>query len=666
MSMNEAVLAAPRVAIAAAAPAGPDALEAGIGHALDALLAGQKADGHWVYELEADATIPAEYVLMVHYLGETPDLTLEARIARYLRRIQNADGGWPLFHEGRSDISASVKAYFALKMTGDDPLAPHMARARAAILAMGGAEASNVFTRTLLALYGVMPWQAVPMMPVEIMLLPQWFPFHLSKVSYWARTVIVPLLVLNSLRPQARNPRKTGIDELFAGSRESVRLPPRASHQHAGWYSLFRGADALLRTAEPVMPRGLRRRAIDAAKAFVRERLNGEDGLGAIFPAMANSVMMFDVLGIPPDDPDRAVARRSIDKLLVVHGDEAYCQPCLSPVWDTALAAHALLETGEPRATTAVGRALDWLRPLQVLDVRGDWTVRRPHVRPGGWAFQYANAHYPDVDDTAVVAAAMHRAARAAPAATDPNAEAVSRAIEWIVGMQSGNGGWGAFEPENTHLYLNNIPFADHGALLDPPTADVSARCLSMLCQTGAMPDQSEPAARALRYLLAEQMPDGSWFGRWGTNYIYGTWSALGALNAAGLGPDAPPVRRAAEWLAGIQNADGGWGEDGDSYKLEYRGYERAPSVASQTAWALLALMAAGQVEHPAVARGIDYLLHTQQADGLWREPRFTAVGFPRVFYLRYHGYARYFPLWALARYRNLQRSGKRQVAWGL
>ncbi len=479
--------------------------------------------------------------------------------------------------------------------------------------------------------------------------------------------MIVPLLVLNSLRPRARNPRKVGIDELFAGPRDAVRLPSRAPHQHAGWHALFRGADALLRTAEHVMPRGLRRRAIDAAKAFVRERLNGEHGLGAIFPAMANSVMMFDVLGIPPDDPDRAVARRSIDKLLVIHGDEAYCQPCVSPVWDTALAAHALLEASEPRATAAVKRALDWLHPLQVLDVRGDWTVRRPHVRPGGWAFQYANAHYPDVDDTAVVAAAMHRAAHADHAGrADPNAEAVARAIEWIVGMQSGNGGWGAFEPENTHLYLNNIPFADHGALLDPPTADVSARCLSMLCQTGATPDVSEPAARALQYLLAEQMPDGSWFGRWGTNYIYGTWSALCALNAAALGAEAPPVRRAAEWLVAIQNPDGGWGEDGDSYKLEYRGYERAPSVASQTAWALLALMAAGQAAHPAVARGVDYLLRTQDADGLWREPRFTAVGFPRVFYLRYHGYARYFPLWALARYRNLQRGGDRHVAWGL
>ncbi|QRQ84843.1 squalene--hopene cyclase [Cupriavidus oxalaticus] len=684
MSMNETAFAttAPPIRIAADPAFAPafgqqsaaQELDHGIGVAVDALLHQQRPDGHWVYELEADATIPAEYVLMVHYLGEAPDLALEARIARYLRRIQNADGGWPLFHDGRADVSASVKAYFALKMAGDDPQAPHMARARQAIHAMGGAEATNVFTRTLLALYGVMPWTAVPMMPVEIMLLPRWFPFHLSKVSYWARTVIVPLLVLNSLRPRARNPRGVGIGELFSNPRRSVGLAPRAPHQHAGWYNLFRGLDALLRVAEPAFPGLLRRRAIAAAQRFVRERLNGEDGLGAIFPAMANSVMMFDVLGVPADDPARAVARRSVERLLVEHGDEAYCQPCLSPVWDTALAAHALLETGEARAAAAVGRALDWLKPLQVLDVRGDWSVRRPRVRPGGWAFQYANAHYPDVDDTAVVAAAMDRYMRehAAPGRYD---EAAARAAEWIVGMQSGNGGWGAFEPENTHLYLNNIPFADHGALLDPPTADVSARCLSMLCQTGATPASSEPAARALRYLLAEQMPDGSWFGRWGTNYIYGTWSALCALNAAGLGPDAPAVRRAADWLAGIQNEDGGWGEDGGSYRLDYRGHEPAPSVASQTAWALLALMAAGAVQHPAVARGIGYLLRTQrppQEGGLWHEPRFTAVGFPRVFYLRYHGYARYFPLWALARYRNLQRGGddggggEGRVTWGL
>jgi len=666
-------LAVPKSSPAPVAAAEPDEmLDRAIGRATDALLARQKSDGHWVFELEADATIPSEYVLLVHYLGETADEKLEARIGRYLRRIQNADGGWPLFHEGASDVSASVKAYFALKMIGDSPEAAHMQRARAAIHRMGGAEASNVFTRTLLALYGVMPWRAVPMMPVEIMLLPQWFPFHLSKVSYWARTVIVPLLVLNSLRPQARNPRKIGIDELFIKPCQSTRMLPKAAHQSRLWFTVFSGLDAALRVAEPLFPRALRRRAIERARKFVVERLNGKDGLGAIFPAMANSVMMFDVLGVPADDPHRAIARESIEHLLVVHedADEAYCQPCLSPVWDTALGSHALLEVGEERASAAAERGLEWLRPLQVLDVRGDWISRRPDVRPGGWAFQYANDYYPDVDDTAVVVMAMDRAARAdAPVPLGQRerfAQSIARATEWIVGMQSSDGGWGAFEPENTHLYLNNIPFADHGALLDPPTADVSARCLSMLAQLGEMPERNPAAARSLHYLLAEQMPDGSWYGRWGLNYIYGTWSALCALNAAGLKPEAPEMQRAVNWLVGIQNPDGGWGEDGDSYKLDYRGYERASSTASQTAWALMGLMAAGAVSHPAVARGIAYLQATQQDDGFWAEARFTATGFPRVFYLRYHGYARFFPLWALARYRNLVRGGTRQVAWGM
>ncbi|MDN0084214.1 squalene--hopene cyclase [Crenobacter sp. SG2305] len=637
--------------------------------ALDALLAHQRDDGHWLFELEADATIPAEYVLLVHYLGETPDLQLEGRIASYLRRIQNADGSWPLFHQGQADISASVKAYFALKMIGDAPEAEHMQRARASILAQGGAEASNVFTRTLLALFGVMPWQAVPMMPVEIMLLPQWFPFHLSKVSYWSRTVLVPLLVLNSLRPQARNPRGIGIDELFGRPRQTVRLPRKAPHQRWLWFGAFRCLDAALRACEPLFPRRTRQRAIERAERFVRERLNGDNGLGAIFPAMANAVMMFEVLGIPRTDPSVMQARAAIDRLLVVREHEAYCQPCLSPVWDTALACHALLEIGSPRATDAAARGLAWLRPLQVLDVKGDWAVRRPHLRPGGWAFQYANAHYPDVDDTAVVAMALHRAAYVVDDkgqnGQQSSAESIARAAEWVAGMQSQNGGWGAFEPENTHFYLNNIPFADHGALLDPPTVDVSARCLSMLAQLEG--GTTGPSAQAaLRYVLAEQEADGSWFGRWGTNYIYGTWSALCGLNAAGLPADAPEMRRAVDWLIGIQNEDGGWGEDGDSYRLDYRGHMPAPSTASQTAWALLGLMAAGVAGHESVTRGIDYLVRTQEPDGNWPEERFTAVGFPRVFYLRYHGYARYFPLWALARYRNFRQDGARAIAWGL
>ncbi|CAB3678689.1 squalene--hopene cyclase [Trinickia soli] len=640
------------------------ALDVSIARATNAILADQRPDGHWVYELEADATIPAEYILLVHYLGETPNVELERKIVRYLRRIQLADGGWPLFTDGAMDVSASVKAYFALKMAGEREDADHMQRARAAILGAGGAQAVNVFTRILLALFGVVPWSAVPMMPVEITLLPQWFPFHLSKVSYWARTVIVPLLVLNARRPVAKNPRGVRIDELFLGDPSATGLLPRAGHQSRGWFAFFRVVDTVLRSVDGLFPKKTRERAIAAAVAFVDERLNGEDGLGAIFPAMANAVMMYDALGYGPDYPNRAIARASIEKLLAVGDEEAYCQPCLSPVWDTSLAAHALLETEEARAQEAALRGLQWLRPLQVLDVRGDWISRRPDVRPGGWAFQYANPYYPDVDDTAVVAAAMHRAA--ALTRSNVDREAIARAREWIVGMQSSDGGWGAFEPENTQFYLNNIPFSDHGALLDPPTADVSGRCLSMLAQLGELPGNSEPARRAYDYLLAEQESDGSWYGRWGMNYIYGTWTALCALNAAGLAHDDARIKRAVAWLISIQNEDGGWGEDGTSYKLDYRGYEQAASTASQTAWALLGLMAAGAVQEPAVARGIEYLMKTQRDHGLWDETRFTATGFPRVFYLRYHGYRKFFPLWALARYRNLKRDGRVRVIVGL
>ncbi len=641
-------------------------LDRGIASATAALLDRQKPDGHWVFELEADATIPAEYVLLRHYFGEPVDTELEAKIGAYLRRIQSRQHfGWPLFHGGAFDMSATVKAYFALKMIGDDPEADHMRLARTAVQAYpGGAARCNVFTRALLAMYGFLPWRSVPVMPVEIMLLPSWFPFHLNKISYWGRTVIVPLLVLMTLKPKAKNPRGVRIDELFEEPPETIGPPKRAPHQKRGWFAFFATTDALLRLAEPYMPKASRQRAIDAAVAWVGERLNGEDGLGAIYPAMANSVMMYDVLGYPEDHPQRAIARRSLDKLLVIHADEAYCQPCVSPIWDTGLACHALLETGDERAQAKVQQALNWLTPMQVLDVKGDWAARCPNVRPGGWAFQYANPHYPDVDDTAVVAMAMDRAQGTSPGSDF--APAIARAREWIYGLQSKNGAWGAFDADNEFHYLNNIPFADHGALLDPPTEDVTARCLSMLAQLGDTAEKTPAVKRAIDYLRRTQLPEGSWYGRWGMNYIYGTWSVLCALNAAGVSDAAPEMRKAAAWLVRIQNPDGGWGEGGTSYKLDYRGYERAPSTASQTAWALLGLMAAGEVDHPAVARGIDYLARTQDADGFWNEPQYTATGFPRVFYLRYHGYPKFFPLWALARYRNLKSGNARTVSFGM
>jgi squalene-hopene/tetraprenyl-beta-curcumene cyclase len=646
------------------APTSETDLERSIERATAALLACQREDGHWLFELEADATIPAEYVLLRHYLAEPADAALEAKIGVYLRRIQGAHGGWPLFAEGDLDVSATVKAYFALKMIGDSVDADHMRRAREAVRARGGAAQANVFTRIMLALFGFIPWHAVPVMPVEIMLLPKWFPFHLDKISYWSRTVIVPLLVLMAKKPAAKNPKGVRIDELFLEPPQTLGPAQKAPQQKASWFWFFRGVDNVLLAAEPYFPRSTRQRAIDQAIAWVTERLNGEDGLGAIFPAMANSVMMFAALGIPESDPRRAIARKSVEKLLVVHKDEAYCQPCVSPIWDTSLVCHALLEAGGERAAAQVRKGLDWLVPEQILDLRGDWAERRPDVRPGGWAFQYANPHYPDVDDTAVVAMAMDRFQNVA--GRQDYAEALARAREWIVGMQSRNGGWGAFDADNEYYYLNNIPFADHDALLDPPTEDVSARCLSMLAQFGETAAGSPPVARAIDYLRRTQLADGSWYGRWGMNYIYGTWSVLCALGAAGIDHQGREMRKAVGWLVSIQNEDGGWGEDGSSYKLDYRGYERAPSTASQTAWAVLGLVAAGAIDHPAVARGIAYLSATQAADGFWNEPRYTATGFPRVFYLRYHGYSKFFPLWALARYRNLRSRNAPAVAYGM
>jgi squalene-hopene/tetraprenyl-beta-curcumene cyclase len=623
-------------------------LDRAVVEARDALAARQHADGYWLFELEADCTIPAEYIMMMHFLDEI-DAALQVKIANYLRAAQADHGGWPLFHGGDLNLSCTIKAYYALKLAGDSPDAAHMARARAAILQRGGAARANVFTRIALALFGQLPWRGVPYIPVEIMLLPRWFPFHLNKVAYWSRTVMVPLFILCTRKPVAKNPGNVHIRELFTVAPEKERHYFR----RAGFAAkAFLAADRLGRLIDPLIPDRLREIATRRAENWMLERLNGEDGLGAIFPAMVNALEAMVILGYAETDPRRVTAKRALQKLLVVGPTSAYCQPCVSPIWDTALASLAMQEMGDTTSSDASRRALNWLQTRQLLDEPGDWRVNREGVAGGGWAFQFANSYYPDLDDTAVVAWAMHAARD-----SERYAESVRRALDWLVGMQSGDGGFAAFDADNTCYYLNKIPFADHGALLDPPTSDVTARVATVLARIGR--PQDRPALdRAIAYLRRHQESDGSWFGRWGTNYIYGTWSVLTALAQAQVGADDPAVRRAVEWLRLMQNADGGWGEGNDSYACAPGRRERFASTAYQTAWALLGLLAAGEACSDMARHGAEFLMREQQPDGLWNDPSFTAPGFPRVFYLRYHGYCAYFPLWALAAYRTLTRRG--------
>ncbi len=616
--------------------------------ARDALLTRQDSQGHWLFELEADCTIPAEYIMMMHFLDEI-DAPLEAKMCRYLRSAQDQSGGWPLYHGGDFDISCSIKAYYALKLAGDKPDAPHMVRARAAILQRGGAARANVFTRIALALFGQLPWRGVPYIPVEIMLLPRWFPFHLDRVAYWSRTVMVPLFILCTRKPIAKNPRNVHIRELFTTPPEEERHYFR---RHGFLTKVFLAADRLGRLIDRFIPARMRETATRRAEAWMLDRLNGEDGLGAIFPAMVNALEAMVILGYAADDPRRVTAKRALQKLTVVGPSSAYCQPCVSPIWDTALAALAMQEAGDTASSDASIRALDWLKARQLLDEPADWQAKRPGLAGGGWAFQFANSHYPDLDDTAVVAWAMHQSREAG-----RYTESVRRALDWLTGMQSKDGGFAAFDADNTSYYLNKIPFADHGALLDPPTSDVTARVVTVLARIGR-PQDREALERAIRYLREQQEPDGSWFGRWGTNYIYGTWSVLTALAQAHVGADDPAVRRAVLWLTERQNPDGGWGESNDTYAQSPDRRTAFPSTAYQSAWALLGLLAAGGSGSDAARRGAEFLMRTQQADGLWSDPSFTAPGFPRVFYLRYHGYSAYFPLWALAAYRTLTRRG--------
>ncbi len=673
----------------------PDRLDGLVGSASALLASRQQEDGHWVFDLEADVTIPAEYVMLRRFIGTPLDSDAVSRLSTYLLERQLPDGGWPLYAvDGDANISASVKAYFALKLLGHDKGAPHMVRARRMILALGGAERCNVFTRITLALFGQVPWHTPPAMPVEIMLLPGWFFFHLSKVAYWSRTVIVPLLILYATQPVCRLGYGEGIAELF-------RTPPdKLGHldgfRRQAWRkNVFILLDRLLKRCMGLIPGRVRRRALDEAERWTRERMQGDGGIGAIYPAMANAVMALKTLGCGENDPDYQRGLRAIDRLLI-HTEQAqvvlpddgaamhvtlaatgssaaaelypaplgegaekrsfsFCQPCTSPVWDTALSLTALCEA--QAGGFSPDRAMEWLFSQQI-STPGDWSERCSGLECGGWAFQYENALYPDVDDTSKVLMSLFRAG----ALDRPEyREKIARAVRWVLGMQSSDGGWGAFDVDNNHLYLNDIPFADHGALLDPSTADLTGRCIEMLGMLGHGPD-FPPIARGIAFLRREQEPFGGWFGRWGVNYIYGTWSVLSGLNQAGEDMGAPYVRRGVEWLISCQNDDGGWGETCASYDDPSLAGSGA-STASQTAWALLGLLAAGEANHAAVKAGVSYL--TERFNDGWDERYFTGTGFPRVFYLRYHGYSLFFPVWALgvyARHRKGETTAQERV----
>ncbi|TKB71563.1 MAG: squalene--hopene cyclase [Nitrospira sp.] len=623
------------------------------------------SEGYWVAELEADTTLTSEYLMLRRFLDRV-DPERERKAVHYLRAMQLPDGGWPIFYGGPSEISASVKAYFALKLSGVSASETFMLRARDRILAMGGVVCANVFTKITLALFEQYDWKGVPSMPPEIMLLPRRFYFSIYAISYWSRAVLIPLLIVFANQPVCRIPKEQGIDELYLAPRSEIHyrdVPPFNKDQR--WFTphnFFVQLDRVLKLYDTMPLNWLREKSLQKAATWMLEHIKGSGGLGAIYPAMANSIVALRCLGYQVDDPLVQKSLREIELLEVYSpvsiGDQRvealHLQPCHSPIWDTALLMNALIETGLPQDHQALQKAGEYLVSRQTKTV-GDWKFSSPDAEPGGWYFQFENEFYPDVDDSAVVLMALSKVRLDQPVELQ---ESIRRGMNWVLAMQGSDGGWGAYDKDNNRVVFNYIPFADHHALLDPSTSDLTGRCLEMLAALGY--DQTHPAVGpALRFLKREQEADGSWYGRWGVNYIYGTWSVLAGLHAIGVDLSEPYVLRAVAWLESKQNPDGGWGESCLSYHDDPEWSGKGESTPSQTAWAIMGLMSAGMVDAFSVARGVQYLLRQQMKDGSWEEVRHTGTGFPRVFYLRYHWYCQYFPLWALAMYRNLRTRGK-------
>jgi squalene-hopene/tetraprenyl-beta-curcumene cyclase len=641
----------------------PADLPSAIGRSRDYLLSRQHPEGYWCGELEADSMLEADYIYL-HRLLESGDPMRMKRALTEVLRCQNDDGSWSLYPGGPGNISLSVKCYFACKLMGIGADDPRLTKCRAWILEHGGVVECNTFTKIYLCSLGQYDYDAVPAIPPEIVLFPNWFYFNIYEISSWSRSILVPLAIIYAKRPFRRIPPEQGVDELFVGGRASANLRLRINRKVPfSWRNFFLVLDRLMHAAEAFHIRPLRRRALRRAEKWLLERLEKSDGLGAIYPAMLNAIIALRCLGYPEGHPQVIRAREEFEKLGIEQPATSELpeptfrmQPAVSPVWDTAQAVCALVESGLPRDDPRMVRAADWLLSKEVRH-KGDWAVKVPNAEPSGWYFEFANEFYPDTDDTAQVLLALASVDNPRGGYQDHVAK---RAIQWEFAMQCRSGGWGSFDKDCTKMIFENIPFADHNAMLDPPTVDITGRMLEMLALYGYTREDPR-VEKAVNFIYSEQEPDGCWFGRWAANYVYGTFLVLRGLNAIGIDPGAPQIRRAAEWLAGAQNPDGGWGETCGTYDdPATRGI--GPSTPSQTAWAVLGLLAAGDDRSDSVARGVRWLLARQQPDGSWdesigagpaRQSLYTATGFPRVFYLAYHLYRQYFPLLALTSYRQ-------------
>jgi squalene-hopene/tetraprenyl-beta-curcumene cyclase len=608
------------------------------------LLSRQHEEGYWCGELEADTTLESDYILLHTLLGTANQARFQ-KCCNYILQHQNEDGGWPIYMDGPSNLSASVKAYFALKLTGYKPDHPALVRARNKILEMGGVTEVNTFTKIYLCSLGQYDYDAVPAVPPEIVLFPNWFWFNIYEISSWSRAILVPLSICYAKKPLKKIPDEMGIEELFVGGRDKSRMHLHWSQRLVSWRNFFLVLDRMVHWFERVHIRPLRWLALRQAEKWMLERFEMSDGLGAIYPSIMNSIIALRCLGYSLDDPQVIRALDEFEKLGIEEGDTFRMQPCMSPVWDTAYALFALGEAGVPANDARMVKCADWILQKQVRN-GGDWQVKNKEGKPGGWYFEFNNEFYPDVDDSAMVCLALSRVEH-------PNGryqrESVQRAIDWIFSMQCKGGGWASFDKDNDRMVFQHIPFADHNAMLDPPTVDITGRILEMLATYGYTQDDPR-VKKAIKFIREEQEPVGCWFGRWGVNYIYGTMLVLRGLEAIGVDHHEAYVQQAAEWLRMVQNPDGGWGETCESYdEPSQRGI--GPSTPSQTAWAIMGLLAANDTRSDSVARGIAYLLRTQRKDGSWDEPATTGTGFPRVFYLVYTLYRDYFPLIALTTY---------------